>query len=952
MRKFADFLIRKKWLVFLGLALISVFLISGFKYLWIDSDYAHSFPPDNPVVKLFNYAGEKFGSNYIAMIGLETDNIFNYKSLMRIKELTEKFKKIKGVSDVTSLINVMDIRKTPGGIEVADLFDTIPKSPKALKAKEKYILSKDMYRGKIVSADGTSTIIMVRIRDDANKEKIAKQIYKIVDNTPGKEKVYYSGFPLIMEYTARMIQSDMRRLVPITFLVIMIVLYFSFGLLRGVFIPLGVVFISTLWVFGLMGWVHRPISIISNALPVVLLATGTAYGIHFLNKVNEELAAGASKKEAIIRTFSTTGVPITMAALTTFIGFITMISASLLSVRDFGLFAAIGIIFSLLLTMILVPPIISILKKPKQRKHSGHAPKWIEVSLEKIGTFVLGHEKLILVLSLIIVIVSIIFLPKLSTDANMMNYYPESSPPRRAERFLDKKFGGSNPYDVFIRVKNGSVKNPFVLKNIYRLSKRLRVVKHSKNVQEIADLIAELNYNMNGVKGIPDTEDQVGQLWFFIEGKSTINQMVTPDDKEALLQGFIDNMETKAIAGVVDFIDNYLKKIPHAYYPITRGTVDKLNPIDREKILTWKLNDIKENFTLDVKYLNKSWYNGKLTLPPESFWGKVKVYLENPDKLPPNINNVLKQKIQKYLVGDEVVVVLPPKEREKVLTFLPLIIQGDIEKLTKTLQKAFPDQDPDDMSDMANSLIGLAQNTINSERVNYLLSFIPWHNKIKDEDLALFKGDLWDINDTQWGVPDKIYQTLTEKFKSTPVKLFEKQIGVSKIMEMTRRQLILNMTSSVLLAMLLVFIMLSIQLKSALGGLVSLSAITFTIFVNLLIMAIFKIPIDNATVLFGSIAVGIGIDYTIHFITRLKAEVREGKEVKDAIAETLATTGVGIFINTTTVALGFMVLLFSNMQPLKMLGILVGLTMFWSALGAITIYPAIILGFKLKFLKK
>ena len=117
-------------------------------------------------------------------------------------------------------------------------------------------------------------------------------------------------------------------------------------------------------------------------------------------------------------------------------------------------------------------------------------------------------------------------------------------------------------------------------------------------------------------------------------------------------------------------------------------------------------------------------------------------------------------------------------------------------------------------------------------------------------------------------------------------------------------------------------------------------------------MVLFHISIDTATVIFGSIAVGIGIDYTIHFITRLKEEVKSGESIEKAIENTMSTTGVAIFINSLTVALGFLVLTFSAMEPLRMLGILVALTMVWSALGAITLYPAVVLGLKLKFLKK
>ena len=953
MKKLGEFVVRRRGVVLLFTVAVTIFLLAGFKFITIDSDFTHSLPPDDPVVKLFNYAGEKFGSNYIAMVGIKTNDIFNYETLQRIKKLQDRFSRIKGVSRVTSIINMMDIRKTPEGIEVRDLFPTIPENREELEKKRKYILSREMYRGKIVSADGTATIIMIKLRDDADKIKVAREIYKIVDEIKGNEKIYYSGFPLVMEYSAKMIRKDMRKLTPLTFLVIMIVLYLSFGSLRGVFIPLGVVFIAILWTFGLMGWVHKPITIITNSLPVILLATGTAYGIHLLNKYNEESIAGLSKNEAIKKAFSETGVPILLAALTTFVGFISMITASMLSIKDFGLFAAIGIIFSLLLTLFLVPPILTFLKQKVKVKTGGHAPLWLEKFLDGIGYFVLKHEMGIVVLAAIIIGASIYFFPRLSTEVNMMNYFPKKSPPHEAEIFMEKNFGGSIPYSIFVTGESVTLKNPFVLKEIEKMEKWLRVLKDSKNPQGISDFLAEVNYNMNGVKSIPETEDKVGNLWFFLEGQSMLEQMITSDNREALLQGFIDSMDTKKIAYVVDHINDYIKKMPHTIFPVKREEIYNLPDGKKKIILNWKLNDILERLNYDLLYLKRN-YPGIDTdiVKSARFKSLLEEYLSHPEKLPPHSREKIISAVKEYLNSDEAEVELTPEQQDKVLKFYPLFITGAKDLLAEKLINMFPGEDHDDLTSLASSIIDLTANKIAMIRARFLLGQLKIPASVAEEDKGLLIGDLWGVNETVWGIPGEIVRKLNLTLNEKPVKFRAQQMGMSMIMEKLRRQLIKNMASSVLLAMFLVFLMLSIQLKSFVGGIFSLSAIIFTIMANFLIMALFGIPLDNVTVLFGSIAVGIGIDYTIHFISRLKLEVKKGLDEREAIARTMSTTGVAIVINTVTVAAGFLVLLASSMVPMKTLGGLVALTMFWSALGAITIYPAIVLGFKLKFLRK
>jgi predicted RND superfamily exporter protein len=108
-------------------------------------------------------------------------------------------------------------------------------------------------------------------------------------------------------------------------------------------------------------------------------------------------------------------------------------------------------------------------------------------------------------------------------------------------------------------------------------------------------------------------------------------------------------------------------------------------------------------------------------------------------------------------------------------------------------------------------------------------------------------------------------------------------------------------------------------------------------------MAIFGIPLDVVTVLIGSVAVGIGIDYTIHFIIRFKVEHSLGKTELEALGKTLETTGKAIVINALSVMMGFLVLVLGNIVPMQRFGYLIAITMIVSATASITVMPALLL---------
>jgi hypothetical protein len=96
----------------------------------------------------------------------------------------------------------------------------------------------------------------------------------------------------------------------------------------------------------------------------------------------------------------------------------------------------------------------------------------------------------------------------------------------------------------------------------------------------------------------------------------------------------------------------------------------------------------------------------------------------------------------------------------------------------------------------------------------------------------------------------------------------------------------------------------------------------------------------------------MGIDYSIHFMNRLKVELKESDSFEMAISKVLGTTGIAILINVLSVALGFFVLVFASVIPLQRFGIMILLTMFLSGGATLILMPTIILIFKPKFLEK
>ena len=108
-------------------------------------------------------------------------------------------------------------------------------------------------------------------------------------------------------------------------------------------------------------------------------------------------------------------------------------------------------------------------------------------------------------------------------------------------------------------------------------------------------------------------------------------------------------------------------------------------------------------------------------------------------------------------------------------------------------------------------------------------------------------------------------------------------------------------------------------------------------------MGYIGISLNVATVLVASVALGIGIDYSIHIITHFNHELKQNGDIRKSIESTLMVSGKAIIINVISVSAGFLVMLFSQMVPLQQFGLLVSLSMIGSGLGALTLLPIILI---------
>ena len=158
--------------------------------------------------------------------------------------------------------------------------------------------------------------------------------------------------------------------------------------------------------------------------------------------------------------------------------------------------------------------------------------------------------------------------------------------------------------------------------------------------------------------------------------------------------------------------------------------------------------------------------------------------------------------------------------------------------------------------------------------------------------------------------------------------------------------------TSLLLSLLSVFIIISISFRSGWAGLLGAIPLAFTILLNYMVMGFAGINLDLITSIIASVAIGVGIDYTIHFLETFRNERSLDDDVDTALKNTFTKTGSGIVTNALAIGLGFLVLCFSQFVVLRYIGILVAIVMFSSSMLAMTVIPGVLRIADPKFMKK
>ena len=533
-------------------------------------------PQDHPAFVYSNKAEKWFNIKDAIVIAIENKNgIFNPSTLKKIKDLTKKLQKMKEIKkeDVTSLYTADNIVASEGSLDVKKFYKRVPRSKEKLEKLKKEVEDNEMIFGRLVSRDETVAIILARIDSDTFTQNFYKRILNLAKKYEGPEKIYVAGRPIVEGTLAYLMPKDMKRMVPIVILVIITVLMIVLRSVKNTFFTLMVVLISTIWTFGLMAALHVPIYAVTTMIPVMLIAIGVAYGIHLYNHLMLFLKENpnATKYEAIEDMLTQMWKPVLMTAITTMVGFVSLVTSQVYPVKYFGLFAAFGVFVALILSLGMIPAAIYVFGMSRA-KSKGKKQRPEQSFYYRITDKIIGARYIVVAITAVLLVISAYGISKVWISSSFLAKFEKDSQIRKTDRFINEHFGGTTTLNVILEGREkDTMKRPEVLRTILEMQKETEKLPLVGSSFSLGDFIKRMNKVMHANKAefetIPNNQDLIAQylllyemsgdpenLWRVVNyeyQKANVTFQLKSDDSKAL----------KEAIGVINRFKNKFKKL-------------------------------------------------------------------------------------------------------------------------------------------------------------------------------------------------------------------------------------------------------------------------------------------------------------------------------------------------------------------------------------------------------
>jgi uncharacterized protein len=486
----------KPKLVLALLFIIFVFFAYFVKDFKLDASSDSLMLENDEDLRIFREVSERYKTRELLFVTFTpNEDLFSDTALAHIKSLRDELAQLSRVESAITILDVPLVKIIGGKLsEVAKNFRTL-EDPTVDRAKAKAeLLESPVFKNTILSADASTTMLALSLKINKDFSRLLKKKNGLLikrdttglsidesaeleqtlieynqvkvgldaenhENIVGARAImakyeeygalHLGGLGMISDDMISFIKKDLLVFGIGIFVFLVIMLTSIFRQARWVILPLLSCVFAGLIMVGLLGLVGWKVTVISSNFISLMLILTMSMNVHLIvryrqlrrddpDREQHELVMDMSKRMVL---------PCLYTALTTMIGFASLVVSGIKPVIDFGWMMTIGLGVTFLTSFTLFPAILILLDRariPESEKSEVPATRML-------ARFTENHGGKVLLLSVLLAVISAVGISRLKVENSLINYFSDSTEIYQGLKLIDDKLGGTTPLDVILK---------------------------------------------------------------------------------------------------------------------------------------------------------------------------------------------------------------------------------------------------------------------------------------------------------------------------------------------------------------------------------------------------------------------------------------------------------------------------------------------------------------------
>lgn len=586
MKQLSNFITKYPRIVVLGLIVIVLLAIYPASNIRTDFNLEGFYPVNDKVLQDYKILEDEFGrDDNTILIGFKSDSLFSKEVLHDLYQITQKIEEIDFLENVFSLWSAEQINSDGANLT----FDQYLEYPKLdeydFDQLKQNIISDPFINGFLINQTGNATAVAIKIVDDENnypnRNKIIEAISEILVLYEDKYTFHISGIPYFRNQYVNLLNDEIIWYISISSIIIVLLLWYLYRTIWGVLFPMLIVWGTLLLTVAIIQLSGGHLEILSSTIAPILLCVGVADAVHMLSKYDDSRESGQNKQLSILEMMTTLGSATFLTSVTTAIGFASLMSSTVVPMKMFGIYTAMGVLLAYIITIIFLPAALKLSRKKRVvDEKSNHFYPAIHSALIKISVLNRKHYKKILISGFVITLFFLAGTVNLNVNGKIFDDIGEDSQLMEDSRFFSNNIAPQFPLEFIIDTGNPEgVISVDLFERLLLLEKHLLSYPEIYRVVGLHTLIGEVHSTINQTADlnqsqIPDSNQAIAQYLLLLEisGTDDLFRLVDFDYRNLRITTFTEDAGSNKINEIRDGVHVFLSEHFPKESVITTGT--------------------------------------------------------------------------------------------------------------------------------------------------------------------------------------------------------------------------------------------------------------------------------------------------------------------------------------------------------------------------------------------